>query len=132
MPNLIHSLDATSIAMLYKEFKNVGHIYTVHDCFAVTANNVPKLVLMLKYVYLKIYSDNEYLRKFDLHIRTYISNTLGEKRFKVDGFEIKYLNPDFQPLPFPDVNKILKLGVDSNINKSNDVKDLINSSYICV
>lgn len=43
MPNLIHSLDASNIQLLCK-FLNENEIkiplYTVHDCFASTANNM--------------------------------------------------------------------------------------------
>lgn len=54
MPNIIHYLDASSIAILYSYLsKNkITDIYTVHDCFAVTANNVETLISDLKvYIY---------------------------------------------------------------------------------
>lgn len=36
MPNLVHSLDATSLRMLYKKYRvKYKNIYTVHDCFGV-------------------------------------------------------------------------------------------------
>ena len=38
MPNLIHSLDASIIAMLYNKYKDVSSLYTIHDCFRVTAD----------------------------------------------------------------------------------------------
>lgn len=46
MPNLIHSLDASSIAILYDYLSNhnIRNVYTIHDCFAVTADNVEKLI----------------------------------------------------------------------------------------
>jgi DNA-directed RNA polymerase len=42
MPNLIHSLKASSIALLYNLLAKCGkaNIYTVYDCFAVTADKV--------------------------------------------------------------------------------------------
>lgn len=62
MPNIIHSLDACSIALLYEIFsKEDNNIYTIHDCFAVTADKVSYLIDVLKGVYIKIYSDEAYL-----------------------------------------------------------------------
>ena len=63
MPNLIHSLDASTIALLYKEYKN--RLYTIHDYFATTADLVPLLIDTLKSTYLKLYSDEDYLLEFD-------------------------------------------------------------------
>jgi hypothetical protein len=41
MSNLIHSLDATTLALLYLIFANINkNIYTVHDCFIVQSPNV--------------------------------------------------------------------------------------------
>lgn len=48
-PNLIHSLDATTIAILYNNLDNID-LYTVHDCFAVTAKQVSLLIFKLKMV----------------------------------------------------------------------------------
>lgn len=88
MPNLIHSLDGTYIALLYKNFKDIGSLYTVHDCFAVTAENVPKLMSMLKFVYLKLYSEDNYLLNFDKLIRLNINQTRGDNVLKLDGITI--------------------------------------------
>ena len=127
MPNLIHSLDATSIALLYEDFKKVGSLYTIHDCFAVTANNVPKLISILKLVYIKLYSDSGYLKQFDEWVRLSISNTSGEKIFNPND---KYINipkkDGYIKTPFPDVNQVL------NIDSNNRISSLTKSSYIII
>jgi DNA-directed RNA polymerase len=68
MPNLIHSLDADALALLvYYYFtdnsSNIKNIYTIHDCFAVTANNTENLINFLKVVYQKIYTERSYLKE---------------------------------------------------------------------
>ena len=58
MPNLIHSMDASSLALLanlfFEDNHDVKNFYSIHDCFAVTANNVSKLIDFIKLVYIKI------------------------------------------------------------------------------
>ena len=81
MPNLIHSLDASSLALLTDKFFNhssenyfsqIKNIYTIHDCFASTANNMKFIVCLLKLSYISIYTDKGYLKKFnkDIEIKT--------------------------------------------------------------
>lgn len=69
MPNLIHSLDAASLAMLYSRFSATDHgsnqFFSVHDCFAVTANNVSLLKTILANVYITLYSEVSYIHLFD-------------------------------------------------------------------
>ena len=58
MPNLIHSLDASAIALLAKHFINASttkNIYTIHDCFGIFAKDAFSLLEMLKTVYAEIY-----------------------------------------------------------------------------
>lgn len=76
MPNLVHSLDGCTIALLYKELlvHGVKNLYTIHDCFATTTDNVPFLIDMLKGVYIKLYSEYGYLSSLDTHIRNTIEN----------------------------------------------------------
>lgn len=65
MPNLVHSLDATSMVMLLKSFHDLKlkNIYTIHDCFAVTCDNVHSLLDLIKLVYIEIYSKDSYPRE---------------------------------------------------------------------
>ena len=67
MPNLIHSLDANSLSLLYENFScifNKPHFLSVHDCFATTCDKVPSLKTILTSVYTGIYSSEPYLEKF--------------------------------------------------------------------
>lgn len=60
MPNLIHSLDAASLMLLCEKFfnlyKNNVSIFTVHDCFATTSDKVNNLLIILRSVYTRLYS----------------------------------------------------------------------------
>ena len=104
MPNLIHSLDAASLALvvdLYFQGNNskINNFFAIHDCFAVTANNVVNLITNIKLVYIKIYSEDNYLLKFDEGIINSIKLQFGKNAFndknktiKVNGVEINYPN----------------------------------------
>ena len=129
MPNLIHSLDATTIAILYNNFKNIGSLYTVHDCFGVTANNVPRLILKLKLVYIQLYSSKGYLRDFDNFVKTTINKTRGDDVYKInDDFvnipqkkknnnDLVETPPKFKRVPMPNINTVLDKSIDINCVK---------------
>jgi DNA-directed RNA polymerase len=59
MPNLIHSLDANTLIMLRYEFSKLhsdyNSFYSVHDCFAVTADKVRDLIILIRSIYTKLY-----------------------------------------------------------------------------
>lgn len=71
MPNLVHSLDAASMILLYYSLKktvskqNYINFYSVHDCFGVTADKVELLITLIRNIYIDIYSDNKYIETFD-------------------------------------------------------------------
>jgi DNA-directed RNA polymerase len=77
MPNLIHSLDTTSLSLLYDKFTtnfNKPQFYSVHDCFGVTMDKVFMLKTLLVSVYTDLYSSDPYLHKFDKYIFDIIDN----------------------------------------------------------
>ena len=109
MPNLIHSLDAASLALLVNYYFNdekikSNNFYSIHDCFAVTANNVELLINYIKTVYMQIYSQNEYLREFDKHMKNHIKlhypERFNEKTLKVKIGKRTEVN-------FPNINIVL-------------------------
>jgi len=69
MPNLIHSLDASSMSQLFHRFYELNpynhNFYAIHDCFATTSDKIPVLIRLLKNVYLSIYSNEPYIKSFD-------------------------------------------------------------------
>ena len=110
MPNIIHSLDSTSLVLLIdkyfndytSEFKN---IYAIHDCFAVTANNMDYIIGTLKSIYISLYSNKGYLSKLNDDLIKHIKNHIG------DAFSEKDLIIDLEgskPFKFPDINKVIK------------------------
>jgi DNA-directed RNA polymerase len=125
MPNLIHSLDAASLALfsdLYftEESSNVRNFFAVHDCFAVTLNNIHEMINKLKIVYCAIYSKNNYLINFDKGIRYAIKSQFGEDSFDDKTRIIKVNN---LILSFPNIYDVIE-----GKNYSEDV--LLKSSYI--
>lgn len=71
MPNLIHSLDGSSLIMLYDKFniafdsKNTVQFFSNHDCFATMCDKVSTLKTILASVYTEIYQRDKYLLEFD-------------------------------------------------------------------
>ena len=71
MPNLIHSLDGTSLSLLYDQFSNSFannkqvQFFSVHDCFGTTCDKVFALKIILASVYTDLYSSDPYLCEFD-------------------------------------------------------------------
>lgn len=123
MPNLIHSLDASSLALVVDMFfkenikdSNINNFYSIHDCFAVTANNIVNLIKYIKLVYIKIYSDEQYLRKFDEGIINSIKLQFGINSF---NDELKLIKIDNLILNYPDVELVISGQVDKEkINKA--------------
>ena len=111
MPNLIHSLDGASLFLIidkfYQDHKNNSNrinFFSIHDCFAVTCNNIPNLIKIINLVYIKIYSDDSYLKRFDDGIINSIKLHFGgevfnekTKTIKINGVTINY----------PDVNNVI-------------------------
>nr|ADO51613.1 rnapol [Moniliophthora roreri] len=118
MPNLIHSLDAASLALIvdayFKENK-INNFFAIHDCFAVTPNNIEELIKKIKLVYIKIYCDNNYLKDFDKAIIDNIKLHFGNesfcdksKKIKFDGKELNYPFVENLTLGKIEANNILK------------------------
>lgn len=111
MPNLIHSLDAASLCLLINMFylnhcddsKKIN-FFAIHDCFAVTANNVTNLIKYIKLVYIKIYSEDSYLEKFDIGIINIIKLHYGNESFDENNKIITVNDITFK---YPDVNEVI-------------------------
>lgn len=64
MPNLVHSLDATTMILTYYSLKSINkkgyaNFYSVRDCFGVTADNVGLLISIIRQMYIDIYSNSK-------------------------------------------------------------------------
>lgn len=138
MPNLIHSLDAASLALLYTKFVKTSkdHLfYSVHDCFAVTASNIDNIKNLLASIYTELYSDYDYLKNFDKYIIETIKSCTDykmdiEKRTVHIPIEVKDVESTklkLKPYKIHDINWVLgdkEVGT-REINK-------INSQYLVI
>jgi DNA-directed RNA polymerase len=104
MPNLIHSLDAANIHLLIKKLimkGNISSIYTIHDCFATTPNNMKILEMLIKSCFIKIYFTQEnYLENMHKFFLAQI------KSFAPDCFKIKdsyYIKDEKGELKIPNI-----------------------------
>jgi DNA-dependent RNA polymerase len=124
MPNLVHSLDATSLAMLvdlyFNSINGIKNLYSIHDCFAVTANNVDNLMQYLKLVYINIYSDNNYLKQLDKQIIEAIKSHCGKECFNDSTLVID--TKDLPKMKYPNIKAVL--------DEDLDAKFILDSSYI--
>lgn len=123
MPNLVHSLDAASLGLLidsfYKENKS-KNFYSIHDCFAVTCNNVNLIYQFLKLSYCQIYIKDSFLRSFDEKFKKSILDQVGIDFNKTNPYTrtLNIENSEPEVLIYPDINKVL----DPSITKL-DIKD---------
>jgi len=113
MPNFVHSLDSAALALLgdfyYNGKSDEKSLYAIHDCFAVTANNVENLIEYLRFVYSKIYSDKIYLRELDQQIKSYIKSVYKESFNEKTG----YIKTDDIELEFPNIEYVLDTDLDA-------------------
>lgn len=120
MPNLIHSLDSTSLMLLLDKYFNnsefkVKNIYTIHDCFAMPMNHVEFIIDSLRLVYISLYSDSLYLKKLDQGIYNNIKNHYrdvildrGTNTLTIiqEGMERKFHYPDIKEVLGENLPKI--------------------------
>jgi DNA-directed RNA polymerase len=123
MPNLIHSLDAASLILLYNKYTKISDsIFTVHDCFAVPIPYVESLIELLQSVYLDIYSERDYLKTFDKFVIENIKHTLGNAVNFVDNENdiskpkyIEYILEQDKIIKYPNVDLLFEDVADFNV-----------------
>jgi hypothetical protein len=104
MPNLIHSLDASNIHILcnklvFKKDTQIKNIYTIHDCFASTVNEMKILEKYVKEAFIEIYfKDGNYLEKMHNHLIDQIKSFHNPIIYK-DGQEFIIINKEEVLLP---------------------------------
>lgn len=116
MPNLVHSLDASSLSLLVDNLlkgsltEKEGNLnfYAIHDCFATNYNKFEDLVSCLKAVYIRTYTNDSYLKTFDQGIKNYIISIYGKDVFdKNSNNLILEVNNEVITIEYPDVNKVI-------------------------
>jgi DNA-dependent RNA polymerase len=95
MPNFIHSLDAANVHLLLDNISKINvPIYTIHDCFATTPNNMFTLETLVKKAFIDIYfKDEGYL--FKIH-KYFVENIISATDFYFEDVEdacTEYNNP---------------------------------------
>ena len=128
MPNFIHSLDASNVHLLIKDLYETDRIlvYTIHDCFASTPNNIELLEGKVKRAFIDIYfKDEGYLLKAHNKIIKQIKDS-----FEIiiengkECIEIETTKNDTEYLELPQLPKAFQ-----NNNLNEFVKGLLQSKY---
>ena len=126
MPNFIHSLDACNVhILLYKLIQSDQiPVYTVHDCFASTANNMSIIEHNVKNAFIDIYFDEEgFLLKSHNRIISQIKEV--HETITINGKEYidmsSYNTPD---IAIPELPEAFK-----NKELNEFIKGLLNSKY---
>lgn len=137
MPNLIHSLDDSSLMLLCENFlsiyNNKASICTIHDCFVTTCAKVPNLLVNLRSVYTKIYSEEPYLRTFDEKVIKDIQSSYKQEiEWEPDSRKFKYKERTYEIHNVDWVfghKQVAKTRVDK-INRQKFVLDLDEAQYV--
>lgn len=122
MPNLVHSLDASNIHLMIDKL-NGQPIYTIHDCFATTANNMEEIERLVKESFIEIYfSDGNYLEKMHKNI---LEQVKSYSDIKVDKDGREYIEIKNEKLIIPEIPESFT----SNDLMHAFVKGIRNSKY---
>lgn len=101
MPNLIHSLDASNIHLLIEKM-NGDPLYTIHDCFASTANNISNIEKSVKETFIEIYfQDGNYLERMHLSLQEQIKSYTCIYTEKRNGEIYEYILVDKKEVEIP-------------------------------
>lgn len=129
MPNLVHSLDASSLFLLYDLFYNnitmsnsiikndCVNFYSVHDCYGVTAKYVDLLIKMLRSVYIKLYSDEKYIEKIDEDIINSIVISYGEDKCEYIPDTRTILIEKKKKIALPEISPFLNISNKTRVYK---------------
>ena len=115
--NFIHSFDAANLHILIKMLKESNYentpLYTIHDCFATTPNNMAKLNKVILSAFIELYFDSNYLEKLNKNLIEQICSY---------GYETKLLQGK---------NYLVSLQEDSsNFNKLKDPQECVESDEL--
>ena len=112
MPNFIHSLDASNVHLLLIKLSKIHlPVYTIHDCFAGTPNNMLIMEKLVKEAFIDIYfKDQGYLTK----LHTNFVKTI------IDSTDPITLNKDDEPV----------FNMDSHNIDNDNLNNIINTKYV--
>jgi DNA-directed RNA polymerase len=78
VPNIVHSFDASNISLIIKtllENNNNINISTIHDCFSTNCNNVNLMREHVKFAFLLLYLNKNFVEHYNNYILNYIYNS---------------------------------------------------------
>jgi DNA-directed RNA polymerase len=136
MPNLIHSLDATTLVFLIEAYFNknpnpVTNFYAIHDCFGTTCNNMQYIISMLQSIYISLYSDKKYLLEIDNYMRYYVKDKID------NNFDIKSVGGkvEISTVNRKNEEKIIKRtfpNINNIINNKFDLSTYLKNSFYII
>lgn len=95
IPNIIHSLDSSHLVKIINVAKsnNILSVITVHDCFGTHPNNMESLSTIVRYEFVKLYTEEDFLLKYHERVIELIKDNnylISEK----DGIKYVISNKD--------------------------------------
>jgi DNA-directed RNA polymerase len=128
--NLIHSLDASNIHILINLLKDsnleAAPLYTIHDCFATTPNNMEKLNKVILSAFIQLYFEKNYLLELMHNVKEQI-RSYGYEIIDKNG-EQYIIGPDLkEPELFPTIP--MELLSNWELNKKVFIEGIKKSKY---
>ena len=123
IPNFVHSMDGSNIALLINECKDkyTFNFACIHDCFATTANHAELLSHLVKQSFITIYGDGEFIKRFHNIILTRIeSNYTDDLREDEQGHYVVVEDAKGNPKVhrIPNVLEIVAFDLKNELKKS--------------